>query len=122
MSDTQSAWARYATSKFVKRAGIAQERWVYCIGEDEPNAPVKIGTAKDVDARLAQLHRNTWRTLRVYWQVRGLPFHERELHRALSAARLRGEWFADDGGAIKALRANDIEGLIRQVLHSEVTQ
>jgi hypothetical protein len=66
--------------------------WVYAIQQGE-DGPIKIGSAKDPDERLATLQcGNPQKLIGVAaWEA---PLaHERALHGAFSHLRIRGEWF-----------------------------
>lgn len=56
-------------------------------------SPIKIGTAKDVRARIATLQTGCWHELLLRHVFPGDHALEAELHRRLASSRLRGEWF-----------------------------
>lgn len=60
------------------------------IGED---GPVKIGWARDVKRRLAQLQTGQPHKLRLLGQIPGGLTAERKVHEKLAAHRMTGEWF-----------------------------
>lgn len=68
--------------------------WVYFIGEEEnPDGPVKIGFALDVEVARRRLQTGNHRKLVVLSKRPALPHQERRLHRKLARFRLLGEWF-----------------------------
>lgn len=73
--------------------------YVYVIraGED---SPIKVGLAKDVQARMATLQTGNPRKLRVLYVLPGDLELEWQLHNRLQGQRLVGEWF--DGPEIPA--------------------
>lgn len=58
------------------------------------DGPIKIGTARDLDRRLAQLRGQSPAPLRVLWLMPGGRCLERQMHRRFYASRLHGEWFS----------------------------
>lgn len=70
---------------------------VYFIGEDENGcSPIKIGVAKNIDARKRNLQTGNPLELRLLgWIEAADPFQlERHLHQRFGATQVRGEWFA----------------------------
>lgn len=57
--------------------------------------PIKIGTSRDVGARIADLQCASPVRLRLLGSVPGDATLERRLHRRLAHHRVHGEWFAD---------------------------
>lgn len=66
---------------------------------------VKIGKAKDVDARFSQLQTANPLELRFVDIIEG--DHEAKIHELLAAQRVRGEWFVLDGRVYDVLRLFD---------------
>jgi hypothetical protein len=66
--------------------------WVYFI-QAGYDGPIKIGTAKNVEARKAELQTGNPRKLHVLGKRAGGRDVERELHDRFRAYRIRGEWF-----------------------------
>lgn len=69
---------------------------IYFIQSGE-RGPVKIGyvqSGRSVDTRLAELQVGNPEQLRLLATAQGGPSTERKFHRAFSATRIRGEWFA----------------------------
>lgn len=71
-------------------------RWVYLIGSPVVRS-VKIGVAKDPDARLNELRTGSLVPLQLIWKTRGGRALESELHQYFAPYRTHGEWF-DFGG------------------------
>jgi len=78
-----------------------KNRYIYFVQEQKKSkrAPVKIGVAKDIDKRVAELQIGNPRDLDVV--LRMGPFSEkvayrleRDLHIRFSQKRIRGEWFS----------------------------
>jgi Meiotically up-regulated gene 113 len=70
------------------------EGFVYFIVHGVGNsAKVKIGTSRNVRARLADLKTGVPGTARVYYVTPGNTGLERELHRKFAEDRISGEWF-----------------------------
>lgn len=74
------------------------DTYVYVIYEADDSSVSKIGVAADVAKRLGTMQVGSWRILKVGHAVR-LPSKsaahaiERQVHQALSALHVRGEWF-----------------------------
>lgn len=66
--------------------------WVYFI-QCGAGGPIKVGTAKNVEHRLANLQSVHHETLTVITAFRGNVHQERKIHALLSEHRIRGEWF-----------------------------
>lgn len=75
-----------------------EDTFVYVIYESEDPSASKIGVAGDLIKRLSSMQVGTWRALRIGHAVK-LPSKsaahaiERQVHQALSALHVRGEWF-----------------------------
>lgn len=69
--------------------------WVYAIqqGEEGEGGPIKIGSAKDPDERLATLRCGNPQKLTGLAAWEAPIAHERALHGAFAHLRIRGEWF-----------------------------
>lgn len=67
-------------------------RWVYLAGSQQAR-PVKIGVAKDAEARIAELQIGSPLPLHLIWKTRGGRSLERELHERFAPYRIHGEWF-----------------------------
>lgn len=78
-----------ARAAFWRTAGMSV---VYVI-QGAPNTPVKIGTARDVMARLKTLQTGSFHTLHLIDVMPGSHRIENRLHRGLEGDRMRGEWF-----------------------------
>lgn len=67
-------------------------RWVYLVGSTQAR-PVKIGVAKDAEARTAELQTGSPLPLHLIWKTRGGRSLERALHERFAPYRTHGEWF-----------------------------
>ena len=74
------------------RAAVRNRALVYFIGI-EPDGPVKIGTALNVQERLCTLQTAVPMPLAILATCEGGRSREREYHRLFAHARMRGEWF-----------------------------
>lgn len=71
---------------------MSERTWIYAFQQGE-DGPIKIGSAKDPEKRLATLqcgNPTELRPLGAWWAP---PEHEHALHGALKHVRVRGEWF-----------------------------
>lgn len=68
------------------------ETWIYVL-RGRPKSAVKIGIARDVEARIATLQTGNPDELHLLASFPGSQAHETALHRYLQAERIRGEWF-----------------------------
>jgi hypothetical protein len=75
------------------RRGDTQWAWIYFVRAGEPGRPIKIGFAKDVHSRVADLQVAQPDTLVLLGVMAGGPAIERELHEHFQRLHLRGEWF-----------------------------
>ncbi|NHZ62623.1 GIY-YIG nuclease family protein [Massilia genomosp. 1] len=82
----------------VRISSVDEETFVYVIYESDDPSVSKVGVATDVVKRLGTMQIGSWRILRVGHAV-ALPSKsaahaiERQVHQALSALHVRGEWF-----------------------------
>ena len=67
-------------------------RWVYLIGS-ALTKPVKIGVAKNAEARLDELRVGSPVPLHLFWKTRGGRALESSLHEYFAPYRIHGEWF-----------------------------
>jgi hypothetical protein len=67
-------------------------RWVYLVGSTLTR-PVKIGVAKDAEARLDELRIGSPVPLHLIWKTRGGRALESGLHEYFASYRIHGEWF-----------------------------
>lgn len=67
-------------------------RWVYLVGAQQAR-PVKIGVAKSVETRIAELQIGSPLPLQLIWKTRGGRTLERALHERFAQYRIHGEWF-----------------------------
>ncbi|MEV6547973.1 GIY-YIG nuclease family protein [Streptomyces sp. NPDC051597] len=67
-------------------------RWVYLVGS-ALTRPVKIGVAKNAEARLDELRVGSPVPLHLIWKTRGGRALEASLHEYLAPYRIHGEWF-----------------------------
>ncbi|MBA2712900.1 MAG: GIY-YIG nuclease family protein [Rubrobacteraceae bacterium] len=72
---------------FRRRTGV-----VYVL-QTEPNTPLKIGTALNVELRIKELQTGNAHLLRLIEVIPGGYEMENRIHRALKQERIRGEWF-----------------------------
>jgi len=82
--------------------------WVYLI-EDVTADAVKIGRAKDPQARLANMRTGTINDLHLRHAIRCDMGAERVIHERFKDRRIRGEWFRDDEGLIAEMIYDDRE-------------
>lgn len=68
------------------------ETWIYVL-RGRPKSPVKIGIARDVEARICTLQTGNPDELHLLASFPGTQADETALHRYLQAERIRGEWF-----------------------------
>lgn len=94
-----------------------QSRWVYLIGSQQAR-PVKIGVARDVGSRLAELQTGSPLPLYLIWKTRGGGALERDLHERFSPYRIHGEWF-DFGDENPAAVVASAAVLMGYVTHAE---
>lgn len=114
--------------KFRKKAesyGTGRTRtegyFIYCFGEG-PGFPVKIGLTTDVNRRLAQLQTSTWRDIHIHWFHAGMAIHESALRKALTARKIKGEWFTDEDDFIKGFDLSDgLEPFIERLFEMSIT-
>lgn len=66
---------------------------IYFIGARSQQLPVKIGTSRSAEDRLADLQTAHHEKLVLFAKVPGGIGEERELHRLFKADRVFGEWF-----------------------------
>lgn len=66
------------------------------IDGDPPEAPVKIGYARDPAQRLMTLQSSHYRDYVFIRVVEGGPADEKRIHRMFHGLRVRGEWFRYD--------------------------
>lgn len=90
-------------------------RSIYCMAVG-PTYPVKIGMTLDIEGRKIALNSIMSGPPVVYWTVAGMPWHEKQVHRALSIRHLGGEWFEDEDDAIKNLRPANLEHLLAKIV------
>ena len=57
------------------------------------NGPIKIGQTGDVEKRISQLQTGCPYELKLLWTYHGNSWKEEEVHEALEAENIRGEWF-----------------------------
>lgn len=74
------------------RARLTEPSFVYVV-QAQPGTPVKIGVARDVDARLAGLQTGNPYKLRVLFVLPGGYELEWQFHQKLKKYRMEGEWF-----------------------------
>lgn len=67
-------------------------RWVYLVGSTLTK-PVKIGVAKNAEARLDELRVGSPVPLHLIWKARGGRALESSLHEYFAPYRIHGEWF-----------------------------
>lgn len=67
-------------------------RWVYLVGSTLTR-PVKIGVAKNAEARLDELRVGSPVPLHLIWKARGGRALEASLHQYFAPYRIHGEWF-----------------------------
>lgn len=67
-------------------------RWVYLVGSTLTR-PVKIGVAKNAEARLDELRIGSPVPLHLIWKARGDRALEINLHQYFAPYRIHGEWF-----------------------------
>ena len=75
---------------------------IYAIGQ-EPRGLVKIGRAKDPEKRLRAMQTGSPLPLTLLAAAELPAGMERELHRELSRARVRGEWFRRTSDVLEAV-------------------
>lgn len=92
-------------------------RWVYLVGSTQAR-PVKIGVAKDVEARTAELQTGSPLPLHLIWKTRGGESLERDLHERFAPYRIHGEWF-DFGDESPAAVVASAAVLMGYVTHAE---
>lgn len=68
------------------------ETWIYLL-RGRPKSPVKIGIARDVEARISTLQTGNPDELHLLASFPGTQADELALHRYLRDERIRGEWF-----------------------------
>lgn len=103
-------------------AKVSQSGFLYVIGFSNRSAPVKIGVAADVAARLVSLQTSNHERLEIKGCIRFPPgaAHraERRAHKWLNDYRLAGEWFnfSFDGPGvwIELLRNLDVAPVVGQ--------
>jgi hypothetical protein len=74
---------------------LSKPSFVYVI-QGDPDTPIKVGFAHDVEKRIASLQTGNYVELRLLHVLPGDPRLEWFLHRRLKTSRLRGEWFSPD--------------------------
>lgn len=79
---------------FPSRRKSKNEHQIYFVQRVD-GGPIKIGFSRDVAGRVAALQTSVARELHVLATVPGDRALELEVHRRLSACRVRGEWFED---------------------------
>jgi Meiotically up-regulated gene 113 len=84
------------------------EDHLYVIGQDERCSIVKLGHARDPEARLRDLQVGNPQPLKVLALFEGYGHWEPLLHQAFSAHRLAGEWFD--------LKTDDPAGTVREAM------
>jgi len=94
-----------------------ESRWVYLVGSLQAR-PVKIGVARDVDARVAELQTGSPVPLHLIWKTRGGGVLERDLHARFAPYRIHGEWF-DFGDENPAAVVASAAVLMGYVTHAE---
>lgn len=67
--------------------------YVYCIGEENNAAAVKVGYASDATLRIGSLQTGNPRKLVILGVLRGTRADERELHAEYQHDNILGEWF-----------------------------
>lgn len=92
-------------------------RWVYLIGSHVAR-PVKIGVAKNPEARVNELLTGSPVPLHLIWKTRGGRALERGLHEYFVPYRLHGEWF-DFGGENPTALVASAAALMGFVTHPE---
>jgi hypothetical protein len=70
----------------------SMSRWVYLVGSTLTK-PVKIGVAKNAEARLDELRVGSPIPLHLIWKARGGRALEGSLHEYFAPYRIHGEWF-----------------------------
>jgi hypothetical protein len=105
----------------VNDCGCPPPLYVYFIGTADPSLPIKIGKAKDVRHRFANLKVGSPVPLQILASVPGGKRLEWELHARLRESRSHGEWFRPTPellGLIERLRRAKSSFLALRVLHS----
>lgn len=92
-------------------------RWVYLVGSHQAR-PVKIGVAKDAEARVVELQTGSPLPLHLIWKTRGGGSLERDLHERFTPYRIHGEWF-DFGDENPAAVVASAAVLMGYVTHAE---
>lgn len=72
---------------------LERDRFVYFIQSGGVKGPIKIGSARDVRARISMLEVGNPRPLTLLATARGGVVLEYGLHRKFRRTRIRGEWF-----------------------------
>ena len=94
---------------------------VYFIQQSD-GGPIKIGTAKDPEQRLAALQTGNPQELRLLGSVLGSRAVELGLHELFRAYRLNGEWFAWDGLVVSVvltlLEISPLDAVEKTLRHS----
>jgi hypothetical protein len=67
--------------------------FVYFMGAEEGDTPIKVGWAGDVADRLKEVQTGCWEPLVVHGFVPGTTEQEAWVHRRLAQHRVSGEWF-----------------------------
>ena len=86
---------------------VTETVFLYAIQAGGESGPVKIGTAKDPDARLKTLQTGNPEPLAGIAAWRALPYEERALHERFAEHRIRGEWFRPAPEVLETLWAMD---------------
>lgn len=76
---------------------------LYFIQAGGSGGPIKIGRAKNVGGRLAELQCANHEELVVLATRPALPYREWELHLRFASTRIRGEWFEPDERLLKLI-------------------
>jgi hypothetical protein len=93
---------------------LTSQGWVYFVQALDGDGHIKIGTAKDVAARIADLQVATPFRLELIGKVEGGRALEQKLHRKLEKFCVGGEWFKpnrDVRNEIQGLLGHDIRAL-----------
>ena len=89
---------------------------VYFIGEDENGcSPIKIGVAKNIEARQRNLHTGNPLELRLLGWIEATDAFqlERELHKHFGSTHVRGEWFdIQPGDSLTILKRAGRDGFV----------
>lgn len=112
IGDVEQVWDRWAPSPDEDEDDCREddepleddeEGYVYFIGPERGDAPVKIGTARNPVRRLAGLQSGHYERLVILGLLPGSFKFEKELHETFARDRVRGEWFRRSEAILKMI-------------------